>query len=213
MENTIRQISQQLENKNSLKFQAKQRNFDNLDPTHFVQEYIIWWEELDQMVFGDLKANASKINLLPIVLGSWMSHVEQFLAWVGGFKPSIIVTLIINHVLLSEQEAEKMEALKLAAMKEETNITNNITNLRDTLINSFSGKSFVDKGDFSAMNGFSNQMSENLGRLSVLKNYYDQADELRIHILQKMVDLIKIRQRSMIEKTEAEATYYDLGFL
>ncbi|XP_071700390.1 transcription factor TGA2.1-like [Rutidosis leptorrhynchoides] len=135
-------------------------------------------------------------------------RVKLFTVWKRTYHnaPNVVASvemvmmdqeLITNHVLLSEQQAEKMEALKLAAQKEETNITTNITNLRDTLNNSFSGKSFVDKGDFSAMNGFSNQMSENLGRLSVLKNYYDQADELRIHILQKMLDVLKIRQRSM----------------
>ncbi|XP_071718249.1 transcription factor TGA1-like [Rutidosis leptorrhynchoides] len=85
----------------------------------------------------NLKTHAAKINVMPVVFGSWMSHVEQFLAWVGGFKPSFIVTLISNHVLLSEQQAEKMELLKIDVVKEEMNITSKITNLQDTLSDSF----------------------------------------------------------------------------
>ncbi|XP_071711077.1 transcription factor TGA2.1-like [Rutidosis leptorrhynchoides] len=188
MKNTIQHVAEHLENQHQPRIQDITIINANRDPVNFAREYNIWFQELDQMIISlkkellqqrtdndiypinnsvfnhyikliKLKCYASKINVLNIVLASWMSPVEQFLAWVGGFRPSHILT--------------------------------------DTLNVSFSGKSFVDKRDFSSMNNFSNQMSENLGKLSVVKNYYDHADELRITILKKMQDILTIRQRSL----------------
>ncbi|XP_071732008.1 transcription factor TGA2.3-like [Rutidosis leptorrhynchoides] len=126
---------------------------------------------------SNLKCNAARINVLCIFFESWMSHV-QFLAWLGGLRPSNIIKLITNHVELSEEQIGKMESLKYTTLQEEMKITTSVQNLEDNLADSFSGKCFVDKGDFSAMNNFSNQISENLGKISVVSSFCDQVNYL-----------------------------------
>ncbi|XP_071695262.1 uncharacterized protein [Rutidosis leptorrhynchoides] len=187
LQNTIQHLNQQLQEQHT----AAQKSTDNqIDPLN--KQILDHYIELAKQ-----KSNAAKLNVFSILFGSWMSHVEQFLAWLGGLRPSNIVKLITNHVELSERQIGKMNSLKDATLEEEMKISTYVHNLQDTLADSFNGKSFVDKGDFSAMNNYSNQMSENLGRMSVVSTYCDQADELRITTLENLQTILTTRQHAL----------------
>ncbi|XP_071741908.1 transcription factor TGA2.2-like [Rutidosis leptorrhynchoides] len=90
-----------------------------------------------------------------------------------------------------------MVIVQSTTLEQQMNITTDIENLKDNLANSFVGKTFVDKGDFSAMNNFSNEMSENIRKLTVLNSFCDQADDLRISTIKKMQNILIIRQRAL----------------
>ncbi|XP_071728985.1 transcription factor TGA2.2-like [Rutidosis leptorrhynchoides] len=111
-----------------------------------------------------MKKRAAKTCVMSITNVTWMSPAHSCVMWIGGILPSDTLKLIMNNIELSQQQHQKIEILKSInyPIQEEAKITNEVDSLKKDLSDTFSGKSFVDKGDQYAMSNYKNKMFEQI---------------------------------------------------
>ncbi|XP_071714847.1 uncharacterized protein [Rutidosis leptorrhynchoides] len=143
------------------------------------------------------KKQSAKKCVMSIIDVKWLQPTLSTIMWIGGIRPSDIIKLILNHIELSTQQLAKIENLKLLTLQQETQLINKVHTLKHEISETFVGKSFVDKGDTAAMSNYTNNMFEQIGRLSAMENYLSQADTLRATTYKEIQTILTLRQTVM----------------
>ncbi|XP_071728894.1 transcription factor TGA2.1-like [Rutidosis leptorrhynchoides] len=113
----------------------------------------------------------------------------------GGFRPSDVIQLILNHVELFNEQLKRMLELKESLMKEESDNTKEMESLQKHISISLSGTDFVDKGDECAMTNFSTEMSTLTEKFTILIDLLEKADKVRQKSLTDMQRILKENQQ------------------
>ncbi|KAH7315570.1 hypothetical protein KP509_21G055300 [Ceratopteris richardii] len=139
-----------------------------------------------------LKGTAIKADVFHIVSGMWKSPAERCFMWMGGFRPSELLKVILIPQLepLSEQQLLAVCNLQQSSQQAEDALSQGMEalqqNLADTLSNGSLGASHVAN--------YMSQMATAMGKLSTLENFVRQADNLRQQTLQQMHRILTTRQ-------------------
>ncbi|XP_071696539.1 transcription factor TGA2.1-like [Rutidosis leptorrhynchoides] len=105
--------------------------------------------------------------------------------------------LINNHIEVFGTKLEKMKSLTAEITNEEIALTTKFRDLEATISNTLTGKDFVNKGDETTMSSYHNSMSFLVGKLIIMHNFMDEADELRQKTFSGMHRVLTTRQRVM----------------
>ncbi|XP_071740563.1 transcription factor HBP-1b(c38)-like [Rutidosis leptorrhynchoides] len=194
LEKTVREQATQIQK--DLHVKANMQGDIKTDPLNFTKIYSDWFEEHQRLIltlrkkmmsnfnvsaiiptldaifshYNELfqkKRTASQINIFSILYGVWMPPPARCIMWIGGFRPSNVIELLINHVEMSNEQKKKMLTLKAILMKEETKSTIELDNLQITIDTSLSGQDFVNKWDACAMTNFATHMSALTGKFTI----------------------------------------------
>ncbi|XP_047157148.1 transcription factor TGA9-like isoform X2 [Vigna umbellata] len=133
-----------------------------------------------------LKGVAAKTDVFHLINGMWTSPAERCFLWIGGFKPSELITMLIQQLEpLAEQQIMGIYALRHSSVQAEDALTQGLEQLQQSLVDTIAGGSVTDGVQ---------QMVAAMGKLANLEGFVGQADNLRQQTLHQLCRLLTVRQ-------------------
>ncbi|KAF7139079.1 hypothetical protein RHSIM_Rhsim07G0199000 [Rhododendron simsii] len=135
-----------------------------------------------------MKADAAKADVFYVMSGIWRTSVERFFLWLGGFRPSELLNVLMPQLEnLTDPQAVAVGNLRLSSQQAEEALSQGIDRLQQTLAQGVSA-------DFTDVGNHGIQMISVMEKLDALENFVNQADHLRQQTLQQMSRILTIRQ-------------------
>eukprot|EP00249_Psilotum_nudum_P020266 c27629_g1_i5 orf=684-1529(-) len=138
-----------------------------------------------------LKGAAVKADVFHIVSGMWKTPAERCFMWMGGFRPSEILKVLIPQLEpLTEQQLLAVCNLQQSSQQAEDALSQGMEALQQNLADTLSAGSL---GTPNVAN-YMGQMAMAMGKLGTLETFVHQADNLRQQTLQQMHRILTTRQ-------------------
>ncbi|RDX78960.1 Transcription factor TGA9 [Mucuna pruriens] len=133
-----------------------------------------------------LKGVAAKTDVFHLINGMWTSPAERCFLWIGGFRPSELITMLIQQLEpLAEQQLMGIYGLRHSSLQAEEALTQGLEQLQQSLVDTIAGGSITDSVQ---------QMVAAMGKLANLEGFLGQADNLRQQTLHQLCRLLTVRQ-------------------
>ncbi|KAK8919339.1 hypothetical protein KSP39_PZI021596 [Platanthera zijinensis] len=141
-----------------------------------------------------LKGIASKTDVFHMLSGMWKTPAERCFLWLGGFRSSELLRLLINHLEpLTEQQLVGICNLQQTSEQAEEALSQGMEALQQSLAETLAG-SLGPSGSSGNVANYMGQMAMAMGKLGTLENFLRQADNLRQQTLQQMHRILTTRQ-------------------
>ncbi|MCO5557216.1 hypothetical protein L7F22_010776 [Adiantum nelumboides] len=138
-----------------------------------------------------LKSNAVKVDVFHIVSGMWKTPAERCFMWMGGFRPSDLLKIVLPQLEpLSEQQTLAICNLQQSSQQAEDALSQGMEALQQNLAEILSTASLVA----SNVANYMGQMAMAMGKLGTLENFVLQADNLRQQTLHQLNRILTTRQ-------------------
>ncbi|KAI3984327.1 hypothetical protein MKX01_011281 [Papaver californicum] len=149
----------------------------------FVENCLAHYDEL----IG-LKNMIVKSDVFHLFSGMWKTPAERCFIWMGGFKPSELIKMLLNQIEpLSEQQILGICGLQQSTQEAEEALSQGL----DALHQSLSDTIASDALDYPSNMG---QMAVAINKISTLEGFVRQADNLRHQTLHRLYQLLTARQ-------------------
>ncbi|CAA0831629.1 Transcription factor TGA7 [Striga hermonthica] len=131
-----------------------------------------------------MKKDAARADAFYLVSGMWRTSVERFFLWIGGFRPSELISVVMPQLEpLTEQQMASVRGLRHLCTQAEDALSQGLEKLQHTLAQAIASSGAV---------GYSCHPA--LDRLNSLEGFVNQADHLREQTLQQMARILTTRQ-------------------
>ncbi|EPS71747.1 hypothetical protein M569_03008, partial [Genlisea aurea] len=138
-----------------------------------------------------MKRDVARYDSFYLVSGMWRTPLERFFLWIGGFRPSEIITVVKPHLgQLTEQQMAGVGNLKQSCVQAEDALSQGIDKLQQTLSQ---GVAFLAEG----VGNYASQTASAMEKLESLEGFIGQADHLRQKTLHQMARILTARQAAM----------------
>ncbi|KAI3465075.1 hypothetical protein Pfo_021738 [Paulownia fortunei] len=135
-----------------------------------------------------MKRDAARADAFYLVSGMWRTSVERFFLWIGGFRPSELINVVLPQLEpLTEEQIANVGNLKHSCIQAEDALSQGMEKLQQTLAQSIT---FLAAG----AGNYSSQTVSALEKLESLESFIHQADHLREQTLQQMSRILTTRQ-------------------
>ncbi|GAB2283474.1 Transcription factor tga4 [Dionaea muscipula] len=135
-----------------------------------------------------LKSTAAKADIFYLMSGMWRTSAEQFFLWIGGFRPSELLKVLVGQVEpLTDQQLLDVYNLTQSCQQAEDALSQGVDKLQQTVAEAIAA-SQLGEGSYAP------QMTNAIEKLEALVHFLDQADHLRKETLQQMHRLLTTRQ-------------------
>lgn len=135
-----------------------------------------------------LKSTAAKADVFYLMFGMWRTSAERFFLWIGGFRPSELLKVLIPHFdPLTDQQLLDVCNLKQSCQQAEDALSQGMDKLQQTLAET------VAAGQLGEGN-YVPQIANAMEKLEALVCFMNQADHLRQETLQQMYRILTTRQ-------------------
>lgn len=134
-----------------------------------------------------IKANAAKIDSFYIMSGIWKTTAERFFLWIGGFRPSEVLQVLLPQLELGDQDLLKIRKLKQSCQQAEDALSQGINRLQQTLVETIAGDRLCE-------GNYMGPITMAMEKLEALAIFINQADHLRQETLLQMTRLLATRQ-------------------
>ncbi|XP_042468510.1 transcription factor TGA2.2-like isoform X1 [Zingiber officinale] len=152
-----------------------------------VDKCLTHYDELSQ-----LKATAAKSDVFHIITGMWATPAERCFLWMGGFKPSELLRVIMPQLdPLTEQQLVGLYNLQQSSQQAEEALYQGLEQFQHSLANSVAGDSLIESAN---VGNYMGHMALAIGKLANLEGFVRQADNLRQQSLHQMHRILTIRQ-------------------
>ncbi|KAI4382950.1 hypothetical protein MLD38_008840 [Melastoma candidum] len=143
-----------------------------------------------------LKSNAAKNDVFHLLSGMWKTPAERCFMWLGGFRPSELLKLLVNQLEpLTEQQLVGIGNLQQSSQQAEDALSQGMEQLQQSLAETLcSGGSLGSSGSSGNVANYMGQMAMAMGKLGTLDSFIRQADNLRHQTLQQMHRILTTRQ-------------------
>ncbi|KAI3788434.1 hypothetical protein L2E82_01202 [Cichorium intybus] len=142
-----------------------------------------------------LKRIAAKADVFHIIYGMWTSPAERCFLWIGGFRSSELLKLLVSHLEpLTEQQLASIDHLQQTSLQAEEALSQGMEALQQSLAETLASDTPVVPAGSSGMANYMGQMAMAMGKLGSLENFLRQADHLREKTLQQMHTILTTRQ-------------------
>ncbi|XP_071719938.1 transcription factor TGA2.3-like isoform X2 [Rutidosis leptorrhynchoides] len=142
-----------------------------------------------------LKRTAAKADVFHIIYGMWTSPAERCFMWIGGFRSSELLKLLVSHLEpLTEQQLASIDHLQQTSLQAEEALSQGMDALQQSLAETLASDAPVVPAGSSGMANYMGQMAMAMGKLGSLENFLRQADHLREKTLQQMHTILTTRQ-------------------
>ncbi|KAL2597201.1 hypothetical protein AAZX31_11G159800 [Glycine max] len=133
-----------------------------------------------------LKGVAAKTDVFHLINGTWTSPAERCFLWIGGFKPSELITMLIPQLEpLAEQQIMVICELGHSSLQTEEALSQGLEQLQQSLVDTIAGGPIADGVQ---------QMVAAMTKLGHLEEFVAQADNLRQQTLHQLCRLLTVRQ-------------------
>ncbi|GAB2254577.1 hypothetical protein Droror1_Dr00022386 [Drosera rotundifolia] len=141
-----------------------------------------------------LKSVAAKGDIFHMLTGTWKTPVERFFMWLGGFRSSEVLKILVNHLEpLTDQQLVGICNLQQSSQQAEDALSQGMEALQLSLVDTLSSDCLGPSGS-SNVADYMGQMAIAMGKLATLENFVHQADLLRQQTLQRMNRILTTRQ-------------------
>ncbi|KDP32726.1 hypothetical protein JCGZ_12018 [Jatropha curcas] len=135
-----------------------------------------------------MKADAAKADVFYLISGKWRTSVERFFQWIGGFRPSELLNVLMSQLEpLTDQQMVDVCNLRQSSQQAEDALSQGIDKLQQTLAHSIAA-------DITSGGSYRAQMAAAIEKLEALEGFVNQADHLRQQTLQQMSRILTTRQ-------------------
>lgn len=144
-----------------------------------------------------MKGVAAKTDVFHILSGMWKTPAERCFMWIGGFRSSELLKLLVNQLEpLTEQQLMNIYNLQQSSQQAEDALSQGMEALQQSLAETLA--SGTPAGGASGSSGnvanYMGQMAVAMGKLGTLEGFLRQADNLRQQTLQQMHRILTTRQ-------------------
>ncbi|XP_043699120.1 transcription factor TGA9-like isoform X2 [Telopea speciosissima] len=157
-----------------------------------VDRYLSHYDEIFH-----LKAVAAKSDVFHLVTGIWTSPAERCFIWMGGFRPSELIKILMAQLdAFTEQQLMGICSLKQSSQQAEEALSQGLEQLHQSLADTIASEP-LSLGDGTTTNNvadYMGQMAVALAKLSNLEGFVRQADNLRQQTLHQIRRILTIRQ-------------------
>ncbi|XP_058107472.1 transcription factor TGAL1 isoform X9 [Magnolia sinica] len=141
-----------------------------------------------------LKGVAAKADVFHILSGMWKTPAERCFMWLGGFRSSELLKLLVSHLEpLTEQQLMGICNLQQSSQQAEDALSQGMEALQQSLAETLAG-SLGPSGSSGNVANYMGQMAMAMGKLGTLEGFLRQADNLRQQTLQQMHRILTTRQ-------------------
>ncbi|XP_064994863.1 transcription factor TGA2.2-like isoform X1 [Musa acuminata AAA Group] len=139
-----------------------------------------------------LKEIVAKSDVFHLLNGTWMTPAERCFLWMGGFRPSELLEILMPHLdPLTEQQLLVIGNLRLSSRQAEEALSQGLEQLHRSLSDTVTGDSLSDGVD---VGNYMGHMALALGKLANLEGFVRQADNLRQQTLHQLRRNLTIKQ-------------------
>ncbi|KAM7497051.1 hypothetical protein LguiA_021465 [Lonicera macranthoides] len=141
-----------------------------------------------------IKGDAAKADVFHILSGMWKTPAERCFLWLGGFRSSELLKLLIGQLEpLTEQQMLALGNLQQSSQQAEDALSQGMEALQQSLAETLAG-SLGPSGSSGNVANYMGQMAMAMGKLGTLEGFIRQADNLRQQTLQQMHRILTTRQ-------------------
>ncbi|KAI3695726.1 hypothetical protein L1987_78726 [Smallanthus sonchifolius] len=141
-----------------------------------------------------IKGDAAKADVFHILSGMWKTPAERCFLWLGGFRSSELLKLLITQLEpLTEQQLLAINNLQQTSQQAEDALSQGMDALQQSLAETLAG-SLGPSGSSGNVANYMGQMAMAMGKLGTLEGFIRQADNLRQQTLQQMHRILTTRQ-------------------
>ncbi|XP_074320569.1 transcription factor TGA2.3-like [Silene latifolia] len=142
-----------------------------------------------------LKGVAAKADVFHILSGMWKTPAERCFMWIGGFRSSELLKLLVNQLEpLTEQQLVGIYNLQQSAQQAEEALSQGMEALQQSLAETLANGTPASSGTSGNVANYMGQMAMAMGKLGTLEGFLRQADNLRQQTLQQMHRILTTRQ-------------------
>ncbi|KAL4590624.1 hypothetical protein LXL04_003561 [Taraxacum kok-saghyz] len=142
-----------------------------------------------------IKGEASKADVFHILSGMWKTPAERCFLWLGGFRSSELLKLLIAQLEpLTEQQLLAINNLQQTSQQAEDALSQGMDALQQSLAETLAGSLGSSAGSSGNVANYMGQMAMAMGKLGTLEGFIRQADNLRQQTLQQMHRILTTRQ-------------------
>lgn len=135
-----------------------------------------------------IKSDAAKADVFYLISGIWRTPVERLFFWLGGFRPSELLSVLIHQLEpLTDQQLLDVGNLRKSSRQAEEALTKGIEKLQETLTDSIASHP-LGSGSYGP------QMAMATENLEALECFVNQADHLRQQALYQLYQTLTTRQ-------------------
>ncbi|TVU19605.1 hypothetical protein EJB05_35764 [Eragrostis curvula] len=139
-----------------------------------------------------LRAVLARSDVFHLMTGMWATSAERCFLWMGGFRPSEILKMLIPQLdPLTEQQLLGMCNLQQSSEQAEEALVQGLQQLQQSLADAVGAGPLNDGASVANYTGL---MALALDRLDSVESFYRQADNLRQQALHHMRRILTTRQ-------------------
>ncbi|GAB2295610.1 TGACG-sequence-specific DNA-binding protein TGA-2.1 [Dionaea muscipula] len=142
-----------------------------------------------------LKGTAAKVDVFHILSGMWKTPAERCFMWIGGFRSSELLKLLVNQLEpLMEKQLMGIYNLQQSSQQAEDALSQGMEALQQSLAETLANGAPGQSGSSGNVANYMGQMAMAMGKLGTLEGFLQQADNLRRQTLQQMHRILTTRQ-------------------
>ncbi|KAK9671555.1 hypothetical protein RND81_12G038600 [Saponaria officinalis] len=159
-----------------------------------------WVSHYDVVV--NLKSMVAKTDVFHLVSGVWKTPAERCFMWLGGFRPSELIKIIMQQIEpLTEQQLMSICGLQQTMHEAEQALSQGLDVLHQSLSDVIASNPLACAPN---MTNYMGQMALAMNKLSTMENFVRQADSLRHQTFHRLHQVLTIRQAARCFLTIAE---------
>ncbi|XP_031259432.1 bZIP transcription factor TGA10 [Pistacia vera] len=144
----------------------------------------------DEMM--NLKSMVAKTDVFHLVSGLWQTPAERCFLWLGGFRPSELIKVILSQIEpLTEQQILGICGLQQSTQEAEEALSQGLEALNQSISDTIASDSLSCPPN---MGNYMGQMAVAMNKLSTLEGFVRQGDNLRHQTLHRLHQLLTTRQ-------------------
>ncbi|CAN0879720.1 bZIP transcription factor TGA10 [Linum grandiflorum] len=145
-------------------------------------------------VVMNLKGIMAKADVFHLVSGMWKTQAERCLMWIGGFRPSDLIKVIVNQIEpLTEQQILGVCGLQQSTHEAEEAVSQGLEALNQSISETIASDSLINSPPTNMAN-YMAQMALAINKLSAIEGFVRQADNLRHQTLHRLHQILTTRQ-------------------
>ncbi|KAK1432372.1 hypothetical protein QVD17_09268 [Tagetes erecta] len=172
----------ELQNKktNNLKT-ALNSDLDDIELDKLIQDTLNHYANL-----FNIKATAARADVCYLISGVWKTSTERLFLWIGGFRPSDLLKVLVPQLKLLDQQSHDLYNLIQACQQAEDSLSQGMEKLQQTLAEAVACGQDLGGGHYEMRNA--------IDKLEELVRLVIQADYVRHETLQQTLRNLTTRQ-------------------
>ncbi|XP_062097925.1 transcription factor TGA7-like isoform X3 [Humulus lupulus] len=135
-----------------------------------------------------MKEVAAKSDIFYLMSGIWRTSAERFFLWIGGFRPSDLLKVVMPHIEpMNDQQVARVNSLRQSSQQAEDALSQGIDKLHQNL-------AFNMAADPITETAYESLMADAIEKLDALEIFVTQADHLRLQTMRQMARILRPNQ-------------------